>query len=415
MSSKTGRTEILENVIYKNLLGLVIFLPFSSWLVSLSGFIWISLVRDLLIGVIFISTLGLFIMQKKKLPSFYWVLVVFIALGLLSFFWSQVSFWQWLKGFRFMFGPIFLLLSLGLVDLERERKKNIFWVALVGGLIVTALAVLEAAGVKIPLVTRFSGVGSLVSEHRVGTTNVLRIQSVVAGPNALGLYMLSLVAYSLGVFKNIWSKFSWLAIGFSIILVMTFSRSVILGCFLMLLIYLYIVLRNKYGRSWATTMAIALLVFLFITGLFLYQRPQNRDFFTHYQSTRVRLEEYERVWSSRYEIGLFGRGMGTAGLVTQVKFDNVSNHVTENIYLDTFEQMGLIGMLLLMIIMGWMIHNSYYRADTKEGLTAFLVVLGYAFSGLFINFYTGQIGLYLMILANGLILAKARKEGLDEI
>ena len=143
-----------------------------------------------------------------------------------------------------------------------------------------------------------------------------------------------------------------------------------------------------------------LLVAIFIIG----SNPNTRDIITHDSSTNLRFEQYNRIWNQRLEIGLLGRGVGAAGPSSQNRLDININRWTENTYLDIFEELGFIGFLLYNTSILWLLYLSYCSSNTPEEKTALLMSISFLFTGMFINYYTGQIAIFLFWLINGIAL-----------
>lgn len=397
-----------HNSIFYLLCFLFAFLPFSSWLVSLSGLAWISLIRD----VVIILMIVLLFVGKKIKPNnkiIFSIALLFVLWGLASFFWREASVSQWLKGFRFTFMPIILFLVLLATNYKEKEKAILSKVLLFSSGIIIIFSLLELFGIKIPLTTSFSGPGALESNHVVGKLDVSRLGSVLAGPNALGLYLLALTGYFLGSFGFL-KKVNYLWIVYAGFLVLTFSRSAIVGLLVMILLAFFLLVKEKMNWLMGVICVMLLSVIFLSGGIFLYRNDQTKDYFTHSDSTSLRIEQYKRVWDSRGEIGLLGRGSGTAGPSSQLRLDGGENHWTENIYLDIFEELGLIGLILFIILIKSIAIIAWKNKDRSEGKTALMVILAFALAGLFINIYTGQAGLYLLILIAGLALGVSNEK-----
>lgn len=398
MEQKKNNFKLISTVL---VCALFLFLPFSSWLVSLTGKSSVSLIRDILVLLIFFLAI---ISQKIKFNKIVILASIFIIYGLFSYFWREASAMQWLRGIRFTFVPIVMLVSLINFDFSKEQKKAIYWVILLTSIIMIIVSILELLGVKVPLKTGLSEALAMEPAQHIG--KVLRLQAVLAGPNALGLYLLAICAFCLGVFKNISKWLIYLIFPIFFVMFFTFSRSALIGALVLLIISAVYYLNKKSGWK------IALLSFLVIAGLLIFgtigaaKNEKYSIYITHGTSSSLRYEQIRRLWDFRYEIGLLGRGSGTAGPSSQNRLDGGPNYWSENIYLEILEELGLIGMLLYVCLMGLLILESKKNLDSPEGKTAFLITISFAVAGLFINIYTGQVGIYLLFLANGLLSQK---------
>lgn len=379
------------------------FLPFSSWLVSITGMPSISLARDVLAVLIFIIGLInlLFFKEKIKNKGLIIFSLLFIIWGLLSFFWKEASPLQWLRGLRFAFIPILLLISLQLFNFSKDQRRRIYRSVFLSSVIVIILATLEFFNVKIPLTSELSTEGALTTIHAVGT-KFIRLQGVLAGPNALGLYLLSSIAFLIIASSFISRRVIYLVPIFVLASFFTFSRSSWIGMIILFLTLLHYFLRKKYSYFAVSSWVASFILLMSLTLWFGYQSNSLNSLITHGASSTKRVEQYKRIWDQKYEIGFLGRGMGAAGPSSQNRLDRGPNYWTENSYLDTFEETGFVGLILFLLLFFTLGHTLYEKIKSREGKVAFSLLLSFAVAGLFINIYTGQAGLYLLILASGL-------------
>ena len=410
---RSNPNKIILNIIYAISILLIAFLPFSSYAVSLTGKPSVSLVRDILIILLILFSIPFFQKNKHGNHKYLLALVIgFVCYSALTFFWKESSTLQWLRGFRFLIFPYFLLVIFRAIPrISFKAEKLLLNTIIFVGIIISIAAIAECFGIKIFPVGQTVGTYSLSQIHSVQGTNFQRLQSILAGPNAFGLYLLALIGCLIGYrainFKN---KFliSLLLLFFMISLLLTFSRSAFAGLFVLLLTALFQYARQRFGAKKALAWSASAILFTLIIGIFIFQKESN--ILTHGDSTELRFVQYERIWDTKSEIGLLGRGVGTAGPSSQYRLDGGENHWTENIYLDIFEELGLVGLLLYLAVLFLLLYISSKNYSSSEGETAFLITVGFAVSGLFINIYTGQVGIYLMFLANGLMLNNLPKE-----
>lgn len=402
------KEKLLNNSILITLIALILFLPLSAWLISLTGNRYISLTRD---GLIFISVL----LALLKIKKWHWnvnliLLLSFILFATLTYFWKDSSTIQWLKGWRFVLGPILLTVASTQFKFSQRAKNIILWVLLISGIAVTFVAVLELIGINIPLGSTMFDVGGLDQIHTVEGLGSHRLQSILAGPNALGLFMLAQSILGLTVYPKI-IKYGWLSlILFIPILFFTFSRSSLIALVIVLIAWLInLFIHSSQKVRIAQIMAVIVTTF-FICGWWFNDAIDWRGFLLHGTSTELRMEQYQRIWDSKYDIGLLGRGAGTAGPSSQYRLDNGSNHWTENIYLDLFEEYGLIGISLYLLLTGSILVELLKRSRDELNKSALLALIGFAVAGLFINYYTGQVGIFMYWIIISLALQKV-KEG----
>ncbi|PIS07343.1 hypothetical protein COT78_04270, partial [Candidatus Berkelbacteria bacterium CG10_big_fil_rev_8_21_14_0_10_43_13] len=337
-------------------------------------------------------------LQKiKSLPIF--LIIVYIFWILLSYFWSEASTLQWLRGVRFSAVPMLFLLTLSLANFTQSEKKSIFKSVIWVSVFIVTLSIPELIGVKLPLVTAISSQGTLSADHFVGAANLHRLQSVLAGPNAFGLYLLVLITIVLSWGKELKTP-KWLIWVYFLIAILTFSRSVWIG--LVVLSFVALVSRYKF-RVTKVAQLIAILLIV-CAGIFVLARKSAtvNQIVTHGVSTNERFAEYKRIWQTRHDIGLLGRGAGDAGPTTQNRLDDGPNYWTESTYLDTFEEFGLIGLLLFISIIVLLWRKIVVApSDNPTFRTARLLVPAFLVAGLFISLYTGQVAVYTFLLILG--------------
>ena len=377
---------------------LVVFMPFSAWLVSFTGHATVALGRDILLALLILTTV--WVMKPPKRRPLFILALLFIGWGLLSYFWREESLDQWLRGIRFVLEPVILFWVILLAAHKMSRRY--VWIFL--GLSAAATILLGYGEYFHPELVRYtlgSGLhlGNLEQIHLAGDWQ--RMQSTLAGPNALGLYLMIVLLVS-----PMWLKKVNRYVGVLVViaglaaLVLTFSRS----CYLGLgagLIALVAVMWPLYPR-WRWAYVTVLIIGALVASLLAYKTPSG---LLRPNSNQIRLDQYERVWQERYDIGLLGRGIGSAGLVSQYRFDGGQNNYTENTYLDMFEALGLVGALSYLSL--WFVTLwSLFRKKDFEAKVIGAAGVGILVAGLFINHYTGQAAIWMFWLLAGLALAK---------
>jgi O-antigen ligase len=392
------------------LCGLVLFLPFSAWLVSLSGRQNLSLVRDVFILVIGACSIPYVCRRNYRQPVTYAALL-FCGWAILTFLWKQESALQWLKGFRFSVMPIVLFLFLVNFPWSDKNRLTVLRAVLGGALIIVLISVLQLLGVKVPVTTTYSGnfvTGALTQIHYVGGLGVQRFTSVLAGPNAFALYFLAAAGYCLWAMYARQRAAAVLMGAVVLLLLITFSRSSSLGllCFVALVAFFWG--RERFGAARTLAVLGGGLVLIALAFLGFYRNPAGNALLTHSTSSIDRVTQYHRIWDTREEIGLLGRGTGTAGPASQFRLDNGPNHWTENSYLDTFEETGLIGFALYLALIISLIRFAWNNSVTPLGRSAFILLASLSLTGLFINYYTGQVGIYLFWLMAALLVQENR-------
>lgn len=378
------------------LCALITFLPLSAWLVSYSGNYLLSLGRDILLGLFLLVTAAGYKSWRKP-AALFWLALGFIALTLLSYLGHQNSLAQWLRGVRYLIEPIVLLSALLLGPLPKEAVKPLGQALGASLLLVLAGAIIDYFNPDFLRTTLSAGgIGFLGQVHLAA--NLPRLQATLAGPNALGLFLLVIL-----LLTPIWSKTwpRWLSVPAvllgAVVLGLTFSRSSYIGLALGLPLLLILMTRQwPAAKKWLLALVIVMVAGV---GLLLITKPEQ---LTRVSSNQMRLEQYGRIWRERGEIGLTGRGAGTAGPFSDTSFDKSPTYYSENTYLDIYENIGPLGALIYIALWSWLV-VVLARQRTLVSLSAAATVFGLGVAGLFIDHYTGQAALWLTVLCAGVL------------
>jgi len=107
-----------------SLVALIIFLPLSAWLVSLTGQNWVGLGRDLLLAIFMLLSLANWRSLHRPAAAT-WLATAFVLLVLASYFYRQDSTEQWLRGVRYLIEPLLLFTTIQMFPISESRQ--ILW------------------------------------------------------------------------------------------------------------------------------------------------------------------------------------------------------------------------------------------------------------------------------------------------
>ena len=230
---------------------------------------------------------------------------------------------------------------------------------------------------------------------------LVRIQSTLRGANPLGAYLVLLIpAIILAVRKN-WIFKSGLLIGSAYVLYYTYSRSAWLGLVLTLAAFLFIDRRIKLTRQWLAAAILAALIILAGTLQFLRTNQNVQDALLHTSQTSAVTVTSNEARLSAMKQGVkdvasepLGRGPGTAG---PASFRNEGHEarISENYFLQIGQEVGAIGLALIVGIMVLVGYQLWQRRDDELARILFASFIGLTFINLISHAWTDDTLAYL--------------------
>jgi hypothetical protein len=338
----------------------VIFLPFQEVFSNILAY-HLSFSESLLFWlthwyepVLFIFIPFLLFFRTKKLALQDFVALILIVLGVLSiFFYRSSGLGREIEGFRFtLFGIVFFVFA-RLCNLSEKQKKQLTYIYL---FIVTSIATWGFIEKFLPI--KYWSSWRLINPatvfgygwHYAGSA--AQISSVLGGPNQLASYLLP--AFFIIIFAVI-EKFNkkeadkpYIGIISSVLIavaiVLTYSRSAILGLLITFTIILFLVVRKK----WLKILIVVFTFVVAIVALFLYK--QGNELITHGGSqvghstalSETMTEIKNRAINHPAKL-IFGAGLGTAGPIV-LKYGN--GIISESWYLQLILELGIVGLSL---------------------------------------------------------------------
>jgi len=352
----------------------VIYLPFSSVILNFlsnrigaSPAFWLAHWYE--IPVILFFLIGLFLAGKKKLLSVYAIFISgIIVLSIYSVLFLSPSVSQGIEGFRFTFFSLIFLAVGYLFDFKPVIKRAYLGVA--------AFVALWA------LIERFlpAGYWQLIGlDGNIGygqfmAGNFFRSCSVLLGPNQLASYLLP--AFFVLLLSNYNQNRALKAAVLAILLagiILSFSRSAILGLAAGLIIYFFFFVKNNFIKY----TSLAFVFVLFIAGfLYLQNNEKLAELLTHGVSQQWHLfamkESLAMILSGGIKRTLLGVGLGTDGPIL-LKYGG-DRYASESWYLQLLFETGLIGFILWLALAASLLVSLFKK--TASGLAvAFVSVL----------------------------------------
>jgi hypothetical protein len=410
----------LDSTLKNAVFGLICLLPFSPFLVTLiSKYAGQHLVIDSWKEILLFSIyVGLVIARPKQLIELIrnnrLVQVIFIYVAFLSLVYlvrekSVTTLAGLVYATRFLLALIVGALSGRLLSVGPIVKKiiGISVVVCVIGFTILALPsqILTHVGYDAPGVDT---VNNPASVHYVSESlKIERMMSTFKGPNSLGLYLLLPFALVLFAKRKKSSPYFYVfLIGSSILL--TFSRSALLGLLVMIAFYVWIMRRSfqvqahKLSNPTIAGAIISIIVLTIALG------PVSGRLFFHQDagqsngSTSSRLNHYQQD-ATDIAAHPLGNGLGTASPAGRVSGKPVN--VSENYYLQIAKESGIIGLLLFIAILVYL----YKALKLLKGTTRSVMIasfFGLLVANLFIPAWADEVVAITWWLFAGIILSK---------
>jgi hypothetical protein len=399
--------------------GLLLYLPLSAWLVSLTAQPGMALVRDGLWLLAILCTLALGatssrVPATKTLRILVGAVLAYALVSTMTLLWVDGSLAQGIKGWRFMVPPVLLLAAIVWIPLDQRERRVISWSAIVALFLVILPALLEVIGLPLPVLTNTTSMapGLLSANHKVGALALERIQGIASGPNSLGLAVVagaSLLIAAGAELRLRWYVYVGVCSTLAAIAVVTFSRAAWIGIAVAAGYALLLWVSTRIGRVAAVILGAVMLMAPLVALPRLLQHPTKEQLLLHADSTSLRVEQYQRIWETKSEIGITGRGIGTAGPASQYRVDGGPNRWTENVYLDVFEEVGAVGVaafiLIWVAVLIFLVRSKTPAARYMVGSVAALLL-----SGAMVHLGTGQIAYWFVVIAIGLMICRLRDD-----
>ena len=232
-------------------------------------------------------------------------------------------------------------------------KKNLLWLVLIPGLIVSLMAAFQAFIISPSFLEKLGYSASTIDPRQIidGSINFYRSFSTLGGPNQLGAYLLLPLAFSLvyGVKQK-----NWLVLISSVLILsgiaLSFSRSAWIGAILTFCLAIFISVNRKQKIYFLVAgLTVALLAGGIIASQFnTNQRLQNVLLHGRVFENRIEGSDKGRIDSvanSAAEVikNPFGHGLGSAG---PASFKSDNPIIPENWYLQIAYEIGVFGLLL---------------------------------------------------------------------
>lgn len=391
---------------------LIFLLPFSTlitvWLASQTGHLYIwSAWAEIVIAGIALGAIYRFITDKnvRTYASKDWLTWLIVAYVLLHFLFVAVSSQPFLALIGTAFNTRFLilfaslrLLAHGFRDEDNHLQKWILYMGMVMG----GLALVQVLLLPADFLTNFgydafglNTSGIPPAYHAIGSSDLIRAQATMRGPNALGAYFILplSIAGTLFMSKRLrQEKIRYLLIGvlLALGLMLTFSRSAWLAALVSAGVIL--ALDGVYKRkAWLIGTLIALVIILPI-GLVSREMPAFKTLVLHETSgtaTNNSTPEHFRATKEGLQDIIrhpLGEGPGSAGPVSALHKGQPSQ-IAENYFVQIAQEVGILGLLLLLTIHGLVAQQLWRRRRQTSAQIALAAFLGLIVANLMLHIW----------------------------
>ncbi|MDD3774236.1 MAG: O-antigen ligase family protein, partial [Patescibacteria group bacterium] len=379
-------------------------LPFYAFLITFSAHIFnldfsqlelIRLFKELIMFGVFAGLIYQWIKNRKnsnlkfefQISDFFIVLYLIIILG--SIFVHGSSLREALFGIRYDFFFLFYYFIFRLFFLFYKDKsdsliKIIFWTSLpvfvfaILQFFVLPHNFLEQFGYAKEALSQFDIKGAIPAFQLLGNSNLVRVHSFFSGPNQLAAY--SLVIIFLALAKVLGKKRDILAYFVAtlgiITLILTFSRSAILGFIIGILILSFINIRRR--PIFGGIVLGSILAILLLGGLLF--REQLYEIVVRPSSSGWHLAYFQDGYKLFLE-NPFGIGLSKVGPASQ--WTNQAM-VSESFYLQIALEVGFFGLIIFlsfMILLIW----ELARHKTQIAYTTICTIIAILIASLFLH------------------------------
>ncbi len=430
MSTSTTVSKLALRLSYV-IAAILVLLPFhvllTTWIGSNIGHldlirIWKEIITLLLLPFVAWLIFNDFSLRKWFLRS--WIVRLFGLYIILHFglgAWALTH--HQLNGSAFIYSLIinlrfvgFFLLTAVLASrtpyLVKNWKNLILWPATA----VIIFGIIQVVALPQDFLRHFGYSPQTIPAYQTVDANVdyQRIQSTLRGANPLGAYLILIIPALLYIARRNRIFLAGTLLGATFVLFYTYSRSAWLG--LILTLAALVALSGKIKFKKKITVTAVLLVLIIIAGLMQLTRSNQtaQDTLLHTSTSSTSLVTSNEARIAAIKAGArdvvhqpLGRGPGTAG---PASFRNESQpaRISENYFLQIGQEVGVIGMALIVAIIAIVAWQLWQRRDEQLARILLVSFVGLTFVNLISHAWTDDTLAYLWWGLAGVALAPRR-------
>jgi hypothetical protein len=373
-------TQVIQSLSRGIVYAMLIILPLQSlWLrivyqygVTGKPFFLLSFWYELVIVLVLALVTFLVPWLRFQFNKLDWLMVSLYLFGLLSFLWADHPFSSHIIGLRYSMLPVYAYFIARLAHVKEDFIfRTLKWVIIS---VVAFSLIQELLWLFVPnssLVTLLA----LAPYHKIVT--LPQVFSTQPGPNHLGTY---LALATVILFVHPVHRVRWLAAITLVFMVLTFSRSALLGFCTAAALYGALWYRHINWRIVGLGVIIATVVIS--VGVAFLPLSNKWDIVTHGASQSEHKEalrvSFSELKNSTTWQQLAGHGAGKAGPATLVRG---TGHIPESWYLQILYEYGFVGLLLYLVIF-WHIMKEALK---QEKHYIWLCLVGLLANNLFLH------------------------------
>jgi hypothetical protein len=271
-------------------------------------------------------------------------------------------------------------------------KKNIHWLIIVPGIIVSVLAILQAFFIPPGFLEKIGYNASSIDPRQIvdGSLKMFRAFSTLGGPNQLGAYLILPLVFA--IIYSIKRKNYWIGIATIPILAgiaLSYSRSAWIGALVAIFTAMMLIL-NK--RQKIIFLCISL-VFVVAGSVFVYSqigknsRIENVLLHGRFFENRIEGSDQGRIASLLSSADSvrrepLGHGLGSAG---PASFQAPNPVITENWYLQIAYEIGIMGLLLYVCAFTGLLSEFFRGRSNPLGASLFAITLALIATNMFLH------------------------------
>ncbi len=271
-------------------------------------------------------------------------------------------------------------------------KRNLLWIVLIPGLIVSLLAVFQAFLISPALLEKIGYNANTIDPRQIidGSINFFRSFSTLGGPNQLGAYLLIPLAFALtyGIKKR-----NWLVLISSILIlagiILSFSRSAWIGAGITFAMSVFLSINKKQKIIFVVSglIVVSAAGAIVMSQINTNQRLQNVLLHGRVFENRIEGSDKGRIDSiastvNELAIRPLGHGLGSAG---PASFRADRPVIPENWYLQIAYEIGILGLLLYVFAFAALLGDFIRNRNNILAVSLFSATVGVLVVNIFLQ------------------------------